>query len=52
MAEKRQFGREPAFLLHGLSYMRDCQWNDHPRERIGGMDGGGGELIQKSRSVI
>jgi len=38
------FSREPSFLLLGLSYMKDLppERADSPRERIGGVDGGGG----------
>jgi hypothetical protein len=37
------FGHEPPFLLHGLSYMRESppKRADGPNERLGGVDGGG-----------
>jgi hypothetical protein len=37
------FGHEPAFLLRGLSYMRDLPWNmpTVARGRMDGVDGGG-----------
>lgn len=39
---RANFGREPAFLLRGLSYMRIAlERADSPQERIGGGDGGG-----------
>jgi lipoprotein-anchoring transpeptidase ErfK/SrfK len=46
-----QFSREPPFLLRWLSYMRDLPPGRaaNLRERNGGVDVGGGELIQKSR---
>ena len=50
---RANLGGEPPFLLRGLSYMRDLPLEraDSSRERIGGVDGGGG-LMQKSRSDI
>jgi hypothetical protein len=46
------FTREILFLLRGLSYMRGmpAERADSPQERIGGVDNGGGLLIQKSQS--
>jgi hypothetical protein len=38
----------PPFLLRALSYMRELL--PQRAERIGGMNGGGDQLIQKSRS--
>ena len=47
-----KFSRAPPFLLRGLSYMKDGHRKraDRRRERIGGVDGGSGLLIQKSQS--
>jgi hypothetical protein len=49
MSQMCQFGREPPFLLRGLSYMRDLPPGRaaNLRERNGGVEVGGGELIQK-----
>jgi hypothetical protein len=46
------FSREPAFLLLGLSYMRDLPTGraDSLEERIDGVDGGDGYLIKKPQS--
>jgi hypothetical protein len=43
----------PPFLRRGPSYMKDSPPGcaDHPQERIGGVDDGGGFLIQISRSA-
>jgi hypothetical protein len=45
------FSFEPPFPLRGPTYINKLPSNrgDNPQQRIGGMDGGVGHLIQKPR---